>query len=99
MKPGSKDIKTNILISGQELTELKRHSGMMIEAFGLDSKIEKYKGIRPIGLYQWDLECILDTIDVALIDIQEYPDKSDSGYRSLLKLHNRLIEIDRKTYE
>jgi hypothetical protein len=25
MKPGSKDIKTNILISGDELTELKRH--------------------------------------------------------------------------
>ena len=99
MKPGSRDIKANILISGQELTELKRHAWLMVEAFGLDTRIENYKGIRSIGLYQWDLECILDTIDVALIDIQEYPDKNAPEYHSLLKLHNRLKEIYRKTYE
>lgn len=54
MKPGSKDIKTNVLILGQELTELKRHTWLMDEAFGLDSRIEEYKGTRPIGLYSWE---------------------------------------------
>ena len=99
MKPGSKDIKTNILISGEELIELKRHTWMMVEAFELDSRIERYKGTRPIGLYSWDFDCLIDTVDYALNDPKEYPDKSDSGYRSLLKLHNRLKEIYRKTYE
>ena len=99
MKPGSKDIKTNILISGEELIELKRHAGLMVEAFGLDSRIERYKGTRPIGLYSWDFDCLIDTVDYALNDPKEYPDKNDSGYRSLLKLHNRLKEIYRKTYE
>ena len=95
MKPGSKDIKTNILISGEELTELKRHTWLMDEAFGLDSRIEKYKGTRPMGFYRWDLECLIDAADYALNDQKEYPDKNDSGYRSLLKLHNRLKEIYR----
>ena len=99
MKPGSKDIKTNILISGEELIELKRHTWLMDEAFGLDSRIEKYKGARPIGLYRWDVECLIDAADYALNDPKEYPDKSDSGYRSLLKLHNRLKERYRKTYD
>ena len=99
MKPGSKDIKTNILISGDELTELKRHTWLMDEAFGLDSRIENYKGTKPIGLYRWDLECLFDAADYALNDPKEYSDKSDSGYRSLLKLHNRLKEIFRKAYD
>jgi hypothetical protein len=71
----------------------------MVEAFGLDTRIENYKGIRSIGLYQWDLECLVDAAEYALNDPKEYPNKSDSGYRSLLKLHNRLKEIYRKTYE
>jgi hypothetical protein len=99
MKPGSKDIKTDILISGEELTELKRNTWMMSEAFGLDSRIERYKGTRPIGLYSWDMECLIDSVYFALNDPKEYPDKSDFGYRSLLKLHNRLREIYRKTYD
>ena len=99
MKPGSKDIKTNILISGEELIQLKRHTWLMDEAFGLDTRIEKYKGTKPIGLYSWDFDCLIDSVDFALNDPKEYPDKSDSGYRSLLKLHNRLKEIYRKVYE
>ena len=86
-------------IPSQELTELKRHTWLMDEAFGLGSRIENYKGTRPIGLYRWDLECLVDAAEYALNDPKEYPNKSDSGYRSLLKLHNRLKEIYRKTYE
>lgn len=99
MKPGSKDIKLHILISGEELSELKRHTGLMIEAYGLDSKFEKYKGKRPIGLYRWDLDCLIDVIDIALDDPREYPDKKNSGYRALKQLSHRLQEAYRKTYE
>jgi hypothetical protein len=38
----------------------------MIEAFGLDTKVENYKGIRPISFYSWDLDCILDVLDIVL---------------------------------
>jgi len=98
MKPGPKDIKTNILITGKELTELKRHTWLMDEAFGLDSRIEKYKGTKPIGLYSWDFDCLIDAIDHALNDPEEYPDKKHSGYSSLLNLHRRLKEIYHNTY-
>ena len=48
----------------------------MIEAFGLDSKIDNYKGVRPMSLYSWDLDCILDVLSLVLDDENEYPDKS-----------------------
>ena len=90
MKPGPKDIKLEILISGKELSELKRYSWQMIEAFGLDRRIEKYQGKRPIGLYSWDFDCILAVIENALDDPTEYPDKKDSGYKVLKSLFDCL---------
>ena len=78
MKPGSKDIQLKILISGQELSELKRFSDYMVEAFGLDKRIEKYQGKRPIGLYSWDFDCILAVLENALDGPTEYPDKKDT---------------------
>jgi hypothetical protein len=48
MKPGKRDKKVNILIQGKELFELKRHAELMVEAFGLDRRIENYQGKRPI---------------------------------------------------
>ncbi len=80
MKPGSRDIKLEILISGKELSELKRHSWQMVEAFGLDRRIEKYQGKRPISLYSWDFDCILAVIENA----------NDSGYKILKTLFVRL---------
>ena len=44
MKPGPRDHRHKLLICGDELRELKRHTGAMAEAFGLDAKIENYKG-------------------------------------------------------
>lgn len=96
MKPGSKDIKLEILISGVELSELQRHSCHMVEAFGLDRRIDNYKGKRPIGLYSWDFDCILAVIEDALIDPTEYPDKENQGYKALKNLFNRLKNEFRK---
>ncbi len=95
MKPGSKDKKIQILISGIELSELQRHTWSMAEAFGLDRRIENYQGKRPIGLYQWDLDCLIDVIEMALNDPKDYPEKESAEYNALYGLHNRL----KKEYE
>ncbi len=93
MKPGSRDQRHKLLICGEELRELQRHTYSMAEAFGLDTKIENYKGTRPITLYRWDLECLLDVIDLALGD--DYPDQSAPEYQALKRLGDRL----RKEYD
>ncbi len=63
MKPYSGDIKYDVLIEGEELEELKMCTGAMAESFGLDRRIEKYEGKRPIGLYRWDIECLVMAIE------------------------------------
>jgi hypothetical protein len=57
-----------------QLTELQEHTGAMCEAFGLDRKIERYKGTRPITLYHWDLEYLIDILNCVLNDRKQYPD-------------------------
>jgi len=71
----------------------------MCEAFGLDRKIEKYKGTRPISFYSWDLDCILDVLDMVMNDEKEYPDKNDEGYLRLLDLYVDLKRVYKETYE
>src|SRR6056297_1700288 len=96
MKPGAKDIKLKVLITGDELFELQRHSYQMVEAFGLDRRIENYQGTRPIGLYSWDFDCLLAVIECALEDKKEYPDRDASEYKALMSLYLRLKEENRK---
>jgi hypothetical protein len=98
MKPGSKDKKLKILISGEELSELQRHTWQMAEAFGLDRRIENYKGNRPIGLYSWDFDCLLAVVEMALDDPKEYPDKENQGYKALKNLFDRL-KIENRKFE
>ncbi len=59
MKPGKRDIRYKIRIEGVELAVLHKLTGQMCEAFGLDRKIDAYKGTRAITLYSWDLDCAL----------------------------------------
>jgi hypothetical protein len=59
MRPGPKDVKRAILITRDELYELKRFTIDVVEAFGLDRRIEAYSGKRSIGLYRWDVDCLL----------------------------------------
>jgi hypothetical protein len=98
-KPGPRDKQVQILISGEELSELKRHTWRMAEAFGLDRRIERYQGSRPIGFYRWDLDCLLDVIEDALDDPRDYPDRSSSGYKALKSLLALLRHGYDKTYE
>jgi hypothetical protein len=93
MKPGSKDTPYRVLITGRELEELKKFTWQMVEAFGLDRRIEMYRGKRPITLYAWDLDVLEDVISDALAVATEYRDKSDPGYEALQRLHDRLKRL------
>lgn len=98
MKPGRGDVKLAILITGDELDELKRFTIDMVEAFGLDRRIEAYAGKRPIGLYSWDADCLLAVIDNALKDERAYSDRASSGYAALKRLKARLEDEYRKLW-
>jgi len=98
MRPGKRDHKHSILITGAELQELKRHTYMMVECFGLDNRFYCYKGKRPIGLYRWDLECLLLAIEAALVDKDEYPSQDSHEYQALSSLYQRLKDEYRTHY-
>ena len=98
MKPGSGDIKIHVQIEGEELVELKRHTWAMAEAFGLDSRIDRYQGKRPIGLYRWDLDCLIDVISFVLQDPKYYPSQSAPVYLALKRLHERLQDTYRRAF-
>lgn len=98
MKPGKSDPRIRVKISGLQLTELQEHTGAMGEAFGLDRKIERYKGTRPITLYHWDLECLLDILNWVLNDRKQYPDQEISEYIALHELHVRLKDVYKQTF-
>ncbi len=88
-----------MLIDGEELAQLKRHTWQMAEAFGLDSRIERYQGKRPIGFYRWDMDCLIDVVDMALNDPREYPSKDSSAYLAIKRLHDRLKEEYRRAFD
>jgi hypothetical protein len=98
MKPGSGDVKVHVRMPADELAELQRHTWAMSEAFGLDSRIGRYQGKRPIGLYRWDLDCLIDVISLVLDDSKDYPSKSAPEYLALRRLHERLQEACRQAF-
>ncbi|WP_394794351.1 hypothetical protein [Armatimonas sp.] len=91
IKPGSKDKKVSILITGDELTALQNQD--MPESFGLEDRIQNYKGIRPIGLYRWDLEFLIETIEFALESKNPHTLAAEGDRDALLSLRPRLQEI------
>ena len=99
MRPGPNDVKLTILITGDELHELKRFTIDMAEAFGLDRRIEAYSGKRPIGFCRSDLDCLLTVMDLALKDLRAYPDKKSSSYAAFKRLRDRLQEEYRRLWE
>lgn len=99
MKPGKRDTKVGILITGMELKELQKHIWLMAESYGLDRRIENYRGKRAIGLYRWDMECLLDVLSIVLDDPKEYPSKGSMEYKGAQSLYQRLKRIYDSTYE
>ena len=91
IKPGSKDRKAYIVITGLELDELQRFVWMMVESFGLARRIANYQGVRPIGLWRWDLECLVDVIDSVLDDPEYYSSRDTPEYLAIKALRDRLL--------
>lgn len=90
VKPGSRDRKAKVLITGMELDELQRFTSMMAECFGLDRRIANYQGVRPIGLYRWDIECLVEVIDYVVGNPAYYPIQDSSENQAIRNLRNRL---------
>jgi hypothetical protein len=90
MKPGRHDIRHQVLITGAELHELQRHTTLMAESFGLDRRIEAYRGTRPLSFYRWDLESLLAVLSIALADQRTYSSPEAAGYQALQALNTRL---------
>ena len=99
MKPGKRDIKVKILITGQELVELQKHTWSMAESFGLDRRICNYRGRRALGVYSWELECLLDVLSIALKNSKEYPSEGTEEHEVNQRLYQRLKCIYDSTYE
>ena len=95
MKPLSKDKRKYILITGLELEELQKQTWQMAESFWLDRKIENYKWIRPIWLWNWDIEYLNDLIYVIFKQWEIYPDKNFSWYLAMKNLETRLHKLDK----
>lgn len=103
IKPGKKDIKHFMLITGQELTSLQALTFHMAESYGLDSRIDRYQGKRPIGLYQWDLECLIMAVELGIDDIKTtgqagYGSYGTSDLDSLNRLLQRLKDKETAHY-
>jgi hypothetical protein len=98
MKPSPKDKKYEILITGQELVELKKFTYDMAEAFGLDRKIEKYQGKRAIGFYRWDLDCLEDVLAMAVENKSKYSAKSGLEYEAIMNLYERIKQLRKQAY-
>ena len=96
MKPGKRDKKYDILITGKELQELKRYGYSMAESFGLDRRVMLYQGKRPLGLYRWDIECLLDTISDEIQRSSNYPSQESEEYQAFSNLQRRLQDIYRE---
>lgn len=94
MKPGKYDRRHPVRIRGAELRELKRLD--MLESLGLDRRIERYQGTRPIGLYRWDLECLLATLSLVVDDRD--PFVSPKGKIALTAWHDRLQALYTAAY-
>ena len=89
MKPGKYDRKHPFLITGAELTELKRHTEDLPQSFGLDNRLQRYQGARPIALHRWDVEYLLDVLSMALDDRNQYPSQQSKAYLALKAVHDR----------
>lgn len=86
VRPGKNDHKHWVRIRGAELWELKLID--LPESFGLDRRVERYEGKRPMGLYRWDLDGLLAALSLVLED--RYQPTSAKGRLALKALYDRL---------
>lgn len=93
MKPGKNEKRYAIKITGIELDVLHKLTWSMVEAFGLDRRIDAYKGTRAITLYAWDLDCLEAVLSLAIDDPQGHEIDNDDEMEALKRLDLRFREL------
>jgi hypothetical protein len=92
MKPGSRDRQYSVRIQGAELDLFKDICLDLPESFGLDARIQKYNGTRPIGFWSWDLDCL----EAVFADERETRLENDAVFASLnAKITALIAEVGR----
>ncbi|XCN74910.1 MAG: hypothetical protein Q3M24_09265 [Candidatus Electrothrix aestuarii] len=99
MKPGKNDIKTNLLIQGDELDAMQDIGYVFTECFGLDTRIANYKGKKPLGLYQWDYECLIAGLDYIVNNEKGREGQSQNDLDLLSNLLERINRVYKKAYD
>ncbi len=97
-----------ILISGDELVELKRHAHEIPECPGLDKRIQKYQGKKPFLFTYHEIGWLVAVLDAVLTDPNGYPcveynpwkleyvPVSDERCKTCKQLYDRLNEEEDK---
>ena len=67
------DKTCRIVIDGAELVELKRHAHQIPECPGLDRRIQRYDGNRPLAISLDELDWLVAVLDAVLHDPKGYP--------------------------
>lgn len=93
MKPGKHDKRYKMRFEGHELAVLHKLADLICEAFGLDRKIDAYKGVRPITLYRWDLDCLESVTNQALRDPAAEEITTEPELLALRRLNERFREL------
>ncbi|MDN5870603.1 MAG: hypothetical protein L0H73_07800 [Nitrococcus sp.] len=93
MKPGKYDTPYKVRFQGTELDVLHKLTWAMAEAFGLDCRIGAYQGIRPLTLYDWDLDCLEAVVYCALRDPDRHHITSKTELEALARLDARLRKL------
>jgi hypothetical protein len=93
MKPGPRDIKVFITFTEAEFDLLQDNTYQMAESFGLDDRIARLSGKKPIGFYSWDLDCL----DAVCCDLHKEEGVDKDVTQSLFeKITQAMAETGRK---
>ncbi len=111
MMKRQKQKQYGILISGDELVELKRHTYDIPECPGLDKRIQKYHGDKPFQFTFEELRWLVSVLDAVLTDPNGYPcvehnpwkveyvPTSDERCKTCKQLYDRLNEEEDKIWD
>ena len=62
-----------IVVEGSELAELKRHAHQIPECPGLDRRIQRHDGNKPLAISVAELDWLVAVLDAVLHDPKGYP--------------------------
>lgn len=100
-----------ITVTGDELVELKRHAHEIPECPGLDRRIQKHNGKKPLVISRDELDWLVAVLDAVLHDRKGYPcveydpwkleyvPRSDERCVTCQRLYDRLNAESERLYE